>query len=721
MLIKITKKHIRVSILLFTCLNISFLFADEGIWIPLLLSKYNEADMQQKGLRITADDIYSINHSSLKDAVLLFGRGCTGEVVSGQGLLFTNHHCGKSMIQSHSTIEHNYLKDGFWAKSKEDELPCPGLTVSFLVRMEDVSEQVLKNISPAMNESERYELIEAEIKKIIDNETKGTYFNATVEPVFSGNQYFLYVMETFSDIRLVGAPPISIGDFGSETDNWMWPRHSADFALFRIYADSNNQPAKYSRTNIPYKPKQFLEISLKGIQENDFTMVYGFPAHTQEYLPSYAVEMLTQIENPVSIKINRKKLDIMNEFMNQSEQVKIQYTSRYFTISNFWKKSIGQNNGLLKYNAIDKKKALENEFNLKLNSDSVKKNEYIHLMHEYEKTIRHYSIAKYWTDFYYDAFATDDLFKFIKSFRSLASIPDDSSRLIKIEFEKLKKISSSFFTNSNLSIVEKTYSAMLDMFCRDVDSNLHPAVFSQIQTKFKNNTNDFSSYLFKKSIFVSSDKIQRSLTHFNKTKLLNDPLFKLTDELINYYYLNFQPALIYYENKLDSMNRIFMATQLNIQKNKLFYSDANSSLRLTYGKISGYQSTDGISYHYNTNLNGLIEKNKTNKEEYNIPNRLKELFNSKEYGCYAVKDTLPLCFIATNHTSGGNSGSPVLNGNGQLIGINFDRNWEGTMSDIMYNPETCRNISVDIRYVLFIIDKYAGMKQLVDEMKISKN
>ena len=690
------------------------IFADEGIWIPLLLNKYNEQDMIQKGFCLSAEDVYSVNHSSLKDAVVLFGQGCTGAVVSDKGLLFTNHHCGKSSIQAHSTPEHNYLADGFWAASNNEELPCAKLTVSFLVQMEDVTSQVLQHVSTTMTENQREFFIKSEIKKIIETATKGTNYNASVKPLFYGNQYFLYVMETFSDIRLVGAPPMSIGNFGDDEDNWVWPRHAADFSVFRIYADKNNQPANYSTNNVPYHPKRSFEISLKDINENDFTMVYGFPAETDEYLPSCAVKLLTEIENPISIKAGKIKLDILNEYMKQSEKLKIQYTSKYYSISNFQKKAIGQNRGINHYQTIDKKKAFEKNFESWTNEDSLRKIKYGNILKEYQTICSLYAPFEYWIDYYLNSFAYDDLVVQVRKFQPLTTIPEDSTKQI----EMIKNTAVSFFKSSYEPIIQKTFLALLEDFYNNTDKKFQPEIYNNVTKKFKGNIHSFLLDIYTHSYLTSSTKVENLLKKHTVKKLLKDPLFKLINEVDSYYSENLYPVAMWYENKTDSLNRLYMAGLMEMQKNKMLYPDANRSLRLSYGQVKGYSSTDAVEYSYFTTLDGVIEKNNSQKSEYKIPNRLKELYDKKDFGEYAVNNNIPVCFIASNHTSGGNSGSPVLNGEGQLIGLNFDRNQEGTMSDIMYNPDICRNISVDIRYCLFIIDKFAGKKYLIDEMKL---
>ena len=698
--------------------------ADEGMWIPILLEKYNYADMKAKGLKLSPEDIYSINKACLKDAIVIFGRGCTGELISDQGLLITNHHCGYGQIQSHSSVEHDYLTNGFWAMSQNEELINPGLTVTFLVRMEDVTEKVLENVTENMTEEDREESISEAIEEIKKQSIEETHYKAEVKSFYYGNEYYLFVSEVYKDVRFVGAPPSAIGKFGGDTDNWMWPRHTGDFSLFRIYAGKNNEPAEYSKDNVPYKPKKHFSISLKGVKEGDFTMVYGYPYSTTQFLTSFAVEMKTKINNPNRIKIRGAILDIMKADMDESDKVRIQYSSKYAGVSNAWKKWIGENKGLQKLNAIAKKQELENQFEKWANSNPKRKEKYGNLISDYEniyKEMEEYSRA---IDYYYEAAFRSELVLFAIKFNNLLDVRDDySEEKLKIEIEKLKSQSKRFFKNYNQATDKKLFSnVFLKMFSENVEKKFQPDIFSQIEKKYKGDFDKFTEHLFQKSFMADEEKTNKFLNSFSKSsfrKIEKDPAFKIFKS-VEGEYIEINEKYSSFNKKISQMNRIYVAGLREMQTNKTFYPDANATLRITYGKVDDYYPRDGVHYDYYTTLSGIMEKDNPEIYDYKVPEKLKDLYAEKDFGQYAENGELHVCFTASNHTTGGNSGSPVLNGNGELIGVNFDRNWEGTMSDIMYDPDQCRNISLDIRYALFIIDKFAGARHLVDEMTIVK-
>lgn len=727
-----TKFFLRSLLFFVLCVKLTVAFADEGMWVPMFLSKYNEADMQSKGLKLSAEDIYSVNHASLKDAVVQFGGGCTGELISAEGLLLTNHHCGRSRVQSHSTLEHNYIENGYWSMSRSEELSNPGLTATFLVRMEDVTSDVLKNVTPEMTEVERYLVIDKASKALEKKMVEGTHYEAKVKEFFGGNEYYIFITETFKDVRLVGAPPYSIGNFGGDTDNWMWPRHTGDFSLFRIYADSLNRPAEYSPDNVPYKPKKHFEISMKELKEGDFTMVFGFPGRTQEYLTSFAVKQLVEEEDPLKISIREKRLAVMEKAMDADPQVKLNLTSKYAGISNYYKKYMGESRGLKKVNAVQKKQELEKRFAEWVNADENRKVKYASLLPELEITYNEFAPYNQGMVLYNEAFTTLDFVTYVNSFAKLSELLKSGVKreVLNVEVEKQVKYVRSFFKNYNRSVDLESAKNQIKGIIKYM-----PEILTGKQNKKLNkDSNKYITSLFSTSLLDSLESIAalyeliERRTHYlypDTIKLengfgANDLAFQFVSTVTLNFKENIYPNYVKLDIKLDSLNRIYTQALREMQTDKLFYPDANSTLRLSYGKVEGYAPNDSVTYIPFSNLDELIAKENPNDKEFVVPLKLKELYQKKDYGEYAVNGTVPVCFIASNHTTGGNSGSPVLNAQGQLIGTNFDRNWEGTAADVMYDPTQARNISVDIRYTLFIIDKFAGAKYLLDEMTIVK-
>ena len=702
--------------------------ADEGMWIPMYLGEMNEAEMQAMGMRISADDIYSINHSSLKDAIMIFGGGCTGEFVSDQGLLLTNHHCGYRSIQKHSSVEHDYLTDGFWAMDKSEELSNPGLTITMLVRMEEVTSQVLDGVNESMNETERKAIISANIETIKEEAEKDTHYKVLVKPFFYGNQYFLFVNEIFKDVRLVGAPPSNIGKFGGDTDNWMWPRHTGDFSVFRVYADKDNNPAEYSEDNVPYVPKKHLSVSTKGAKEGDFTFIFGYPGTTEEYIPSYAVDMKLNAVNPVRISMRDIRIRIFLNAMNNSPETRIQYSAKHAGISNGWKKWIGENRGIKRLRAIDQKQELEAAFTDWTNSDKSLKEKYGGLLPAFEEAYGKLSPLEIKIAYLTEAGLGTEIIKYSRSFNKLISLSKNKEATdeeISEMLDKLKHSAESYFKDYNVDIDRKVFTALMSTYYNSMDKNELPPVIVEMHDKYKGDYVALTNAIFDNSIFAAKDQVDNFLNSYKKSKykkILKDPAFQIGDKLANYFYKNLLSDEKRYSKSIDSLMRIYMKGQIEMQANKLFYPDANFSLRVAYGNVDGYQPDDAINFNYFTTLSGIMEKEDPDIYDYVVEDKLKELYNSKDYGKYGDMDgSLHVCFIATNHTTGGNSGSPVLDADGYLTGINFDRCWEGTMSDIIYDTSQCRNIAIDIRYLLFIIDKFAGAGHLVDEMTVVEN
>jgi len=710
-------------IFLFIFLRSLFLHADEGMWIPIFLKK-NEAQMKSMGMKLSVEDIYSVNNNSLKDAIILFGRGCTGELISDEGLMLTNHHCGYSQIQAHSSLENDYLKHGFWASNRKEELVNQGLTVSFLVRMDDVTEEVLKGVENNITEAVRQGIIEKNIAKITKEATKGTHYQASIKGLYNGNQYFIYVTEVFKDVRLVGAPPSSIGKFGGDTDNWMWPRHTGDFALYRIYADKDNKPADYSADNVPYKPKKFFPISLKGVEKGDFTFVYGFPGSTNQFATSYEVELIKELENPIAIEMRDKRLSIIDAYMKTDDLIRIQYSAKYANIANGWKKWIGENRGLQKLNTIENKRRFEAGFQKWADSEAELKEKFGGLLDMYKKIYTEQYQTRRSYKYFVEAALGSEIVTFAWRYNNLLKLSKDknaSAEEIKKNIEQLKASAKGSFVNYNVNTDKELFLKTMKAYYDSFENKNLPKELAVVKTKYKGNFENYTNFLFEKSIFTSSEKVLSLLDNYqvkNYKQIENDPLFKLSFNLFNNYFENIYPGLIKYETQLDSLNRIYLQGLFAYQKEKTFYPDANLTLRVTYGKVDDYYPRDGVRYEYFTTLEGIFEKEKLEYDDYEVHPRLKELFEKKDYGRYGQRGTVNVCFIASNHTTGGNSGSPVINGEGHLIGINFDRNWEGTMSDLNYDPNQCRNISLDMRYVLFIIDKFAGAGHLIEEMTV---
>ena len=699
--------------------------ADEGMWLPQLLNAMNIKDMKKNGLKLTAEQIYSVNKSSLKDAIVQFAGGCTAEIVSDQGLILTNHHCGYSAIAFHSTVEKDYLTNGFWAMNKNEEVYTPNLNATIIQRIEDVTAKVLKGIIATSTEAKKDSIIKANIKQIEKEAVAGTHYEAFIKPFFYGNDYYLFVVETFKDVRMVGAPPSSIGKFGGESDNWMWPRHNADFSVFRIYANKDNKPAEYSKDNVPYKPKNVIPISLKGYKQGDFTMVYGFPGRTQEYLSSYAVDMIMNESDPLKVSLREKRLNIMNVDMLQSDAVRIAYASKFQSVANYYKKWMGEMNGLKKYDAVAKKQLFENQFNEAISVNPAQKEKYGNIFPQLQKVYAEYKILNKQVDYYSECLMAIDALNYARFYitlnNELKKKQKGTTNTYDKTLEEYKKLR--FFKNYNKPTDIKLCEAMLAEYIKGVPNNSRPYVLDSFIVANNNDAKKMTDFLFSNTNFVDKEKAEVMLNDYDKYTNLyeRDPIFYITSSIVKYYNTSVFPQFQYDEREINELQKLYIQGQKEIFKDKKFYPDANSTLRVAYGKVNNYVPKDGVEYNYYTTLEGIMEKYIPKDEEFDVPAKLKELYEKKDYGQYANKDgKLQVAFTASNHTTGGNSGSPVFNAKGQLIGTNFDRNWEGTMSDIMYNPNQCRNITLDVRYTLFIIDKFAGAGYLLNEMKLVK-
>ncbi len=698
--------------------------ADEGMWLLPLISKLNMNKMQEMGLKLTADDIYSINNSSLKDAVVIFGGGCTGELISDQGLILTNHHCGYGSIQKLSSVDHNYLKDGYWARSLEEELPAEGLSVTFLKRMEDVTNKVLEGVSEELSSDERSKIISENISEITKEASEDNDYIVRVQDYFEGNQYFLIVYEKYTDIRFVGAPPSSIGKFGFDTDNWMWPRHTGDFSMFRVYASKDGKPAAYSTDNVPLKPKHHLPISLKGVEMDDFAMTIGFPGSTSRYLTSWGIEERMNIVNDSRIVPRGIKQDIWHEDMMGSEKVNIQYASKFSRSSNYWKNSIGMNRGLEKLNVLDKKRAIEKDFSAWVSASENRKNIYGEVLPNLESVYTNRAQEKKAYSYLIECMLRGtEIINFgttaLKLNKELSS--GDNQEKIDAAIEDIKTKMKEQFKDYSKSTDHKVFATMLKLYYNSIDNKYHPSFLEDVvMGKFNGDFNKYADYVFKKSIFADQEKLDAFLDNPKQKTLEKDPVFVAAQSTIDTY-RSLYLSLKEYDQVESENNRLFLKGLMEMNPDKVFYPDANFTMRLSYGKVGDYAPKDAVMYKYYTTLAGVMEKEEPDNYEFQVSAKLKELYNNKDYGQYAAKDgTLRVCFTSNNDITGGNSGSPVINANGELFGLAFDGNWEAMSGDIAFETELQKCINVDIRYVLFIIDKYAGAENLINEMTIVK-
>ncbi|WP_196885202.1 S46 family peptidase [Aureivirga sp. CE67] len=686
-----------------------------GMWVPSLLNGFNEKEMKSLGMKMSISDIYDMNNSSLKDAIAHFGGGCTSEVISKEGLLLTNHHCGFGEIQQHSSIENDYLQDGFWAMTRDEELSNPDLEVSFIKRIEDVTADVMKGTEGMADSKTKSEIISKNMESLRNSFSKEEWQTIEIKSFFEGNQYILFVKETFKDVRLVGAPPSSIGKFGSDTDNWVWPRHTGDFALFRIYADKNNRPAEYSTDNVPYQPKHHLPISLGGVQENDFTLIFGFPGRTNEYLPAVAIDQTANVLNPVKIEIREQALKIVDNFMRNDRNIKLKYASKYASIANYWKKWIGESQGIEKSDAINARKQFEKQFLQRVN-ENPELADYKNLLHDFNllyADIQNVSIARdYWIEVAY--WNVELLNISFNIYRLENAAKNGEEAFEKARANTLKQFEGKY----------KNYLAKVD---RPVFEKLLELYVTKIPKKYLNaelegvNYKALSDKIYAQSALVSHESVKELLSGTSKeviAKINQDPGYQLGKILSKQYFEVINPDYRALKKQISNKQKQYMKALMTAFPDKQFFPDANSTLRVAYGQVKGYSPRDPIYYQPVTHLSGVMEKYVPGDYEFDVPKKLQKLYKEKDYGVYGYDGKMPVCFIGTNHTTGGNSGSPAIDANGNLIGLNFDRVWEGTMSDMNFDPEICRNIMVDIRYVMFIIDKYAGATHLVKEMDL---
>ena len=719
--------------------GLSFIFlmpnnilADEGMWLPMFIKRLNEVDMQEAGLQLTPEELYSINNSSLKDAIVSFGGFCTGELISSQGLLLTNHHCGYDAIQDHSSIDNDYLTDGFWAMDKKDELPNPSLYVDFLIKMEDVTQRVLKNVNSDMSEEKRLNEIDKEIKVLKNENSNDNNYIVQVKSFFAGNEYYMFIYERFSDVRLVGAPPSSIGKYGGDTDNWMWPRHTGDFSMFRVYSSKDGQPSKYSEDNVPLTKElreknnafyHHLPVSIKGVENGDFTMVWGYPGSTDRFLTSYGVNQLLNITAPTIVDIRDLKLEIMKKYMDSDEEIRIKYSSKYARTANYWKYYIGQSKGLKKLGIYDKKKEIEDDFYKFSNLSQENIEQYGQVLSLFENSYNSIDSLEKSSNFLSEVgIRGTDLVLFVyRASRMINSMINSQEKNEKEKLlDNLKKMSSEHFKNFDYNLDKEQFYKLFQKYYNEVSPKFYPDFFEIVAKKYKNNWEKFSSKLYENSIFTNQDKFIKFLNSPNKKTLDRDLANIVSSSVISSYFS--QGGLSKDANlNLSKANRLFIKGLKEMNPEIKYYPDANFSMRTTYGKIGDYIPSDGVHYDFKTTLDGVIEKYLPNDFEFDLPEKLINLYNEKDYGEYSDSSgNLIVNFIHNTDITGGNSGSPVLNSEGHLIGTAFDGNWEAMSGDIAFESEIQRTISCDIRYVLFIIDKYANASHLVKEMDIIK-
>jgi hypothetical protein len=696
-------------------------FADEGMWLPQLLAALNEKEMKKMGMKINVADIYSISKGSLKDAIVSFGGFCTAEVISDKGLLLTNHHCGFDAIQNHSSLQNNYIRDGFWAYNNGQELQNPGLFATFIISIDEVTKAALNGITSSMTEREKQSAIDKNIVEFRKSVKKENYQDIVIRPFFEGNKYFMFITETYKDIRLVGAPPSSIGNFGKDTDNWMWPRHTGDFSMFRIYAGKDNKPADYAADNVPYKPKRSLNISLSGVKEGDFTMVFGFPGKTTEYLHSAAVEQIINVSDPAKIGIREKALQVLNGFMRSNEKIKIQYAAKYAGIENSYKKWKGEILGLQSTDAIAKKQELEASFEKIVLSSPEMNVAYVDLLKRLKQAYTDIQPYAYARDYYNEIISKIELFGIAANANSVLTAFSKDEATYKKTIAEINEKLSGTFGEYNATVDEKLFEVLVEMYVKDQkEENVSP-LLKKLLTENGNSFSALAKSVYSKTAFTDLAKLKTLLNSVGANGIqpvTTDAASELYTDIFKTYTTTVAPKLNELQATINQLQRTYMQAQMDVFNKKNFYPDANSTLRLTYGNVKGYSSRDAVNYNFYTYLDGVMEKYKPGDYEFDVPQKLIDLYNKKDFGPYGVNGKQPVCFIAANHTTGGNSGSPALDANGNLVGLNFDRVWEGTMSDINYDKNICRNIMVDIRYVLFIVDKFAGAKNIISELKL---
>ncbi|MAZ36540.1 MAG: serine protease [Crocinitomicaceae bacterium] len=727
--LKIRRIMLRKGILL--CATIALMFqpnakADEGMWLPMLVKRLNYVDMQKAGLKLTPEEIYSVNNASLKDAIVGLGSParnfCSGEIVSKQGLFITNHHCGFGVIQDNSTTEHNYLKDGFWAMTKEEEIPA-GFSISILHHMDDVTPMILEAMNDTMNEIQRAQAARPIMDSLSKANSEEGRFKAVIKSFFAGNEYYMFVYEVFPDVRLVGAPPSSIGKFGGDTDNWMWPRHTGDFTMFRIYSNAENKPAQYSAENVPYTPKHHLPVNIKGTKKDDFSMIFGFPGGTDRYMSSFGVDHKVNVDYPDRIKLRRTKLDLYEEGMNSSEAIQIQYASKHAGVSNYWKNFIGMTKALNSLGVADKKRSEEADFEKWSTANSDRKAKYGEVLSLYKNGFEAMKSSQTKYNFFVEGFASQGvemsaLARNYGKFAAMLEKDDTDPKVIDEMTQKLKDQNAKHFKNYNKAVDINVMAAIFEMYAEAIPEADRPEYFQTLIKKSKGDYMKLAKWVAKKSMFDDEDKMEAFLNKANAKSILKDPAFKISKAVWDDFYNTVVPARQQASMDIAKAERLYIDAIRQMNPNKSYYPDANSTLRLTYGNILPYEARDAVFYEYYTTAEGILEKYTPGDLEFDAPSKLIKMIKDKDFGRYGKDGELRVCFLSNNDITGGNSGSGVVNAEGHLIGTAFDGNWEAMSGDVAFEQNLQRTISVDIRYTLFIIDKFAGAGHLVKEMTV---
>ncbi len=695
--------------------------ADEGMWLPLLIKRLNEADMQKEGLKLTAEEIYSVNNASMKDAIISLGGFCTAELVSPDGLMLTNHHCGFDAVASLSTVDNDILTNGFFAKNRDQEKAAEGLIASFLVRMEDVTEKVKSQLNDTMSEDARTLAIAGITKKLKEENSEGGTYKVDVKSFFKGNEFYLFVYEVFKDIRLVGVPPSAVGKFGGDTDNWMWPRHTGDFSMFRIYMSPEGKPAEYSKTNVPYKSKYFLPINIGGIKKDDFTMIMGYPGTTDRYLTSGGVDLAVNLTSPAIVKLRTKKLALMKEDMDASDAIRLMYAANNAKTSNYWKYFIGQTKGLKRMHTADQKREIEAKFDQWAGSSPELKKKFGNVVAYLKKSyddMSKYAIARTYLQ---EAIYGTQILPYAYSFQNLEQLltnKDTKPEDLKKAVDALKHAAEDHFKEFNAPTDQKITAALLQLYSTDVPKEQQAPLFTMIHNKYKGNFMEYAEELFEHSMFAGKEKTEAFLKDPSLKKLQKDMAYSAVKGIFDHYVPTVRNNVRAIQARIDKNMRLFVEGLRLMDSQKKFYPDANSTMRLSYGKVADYEPMDGVHYNYYTTIEGIMEKMDNSNDDFIVPDKMVELYKKKDYGRYASNGILPVCFLTTNDLTGGASGSPVMNAKGEVIGLAFDGNWEAMSGDIDYDETYKRAICMDARYLLWCIEKLMGAKNIVDEMKV---